>query len=415
MRILYLHQYFNTPEMPGSTRSYEMGRRLVDAGHEVHMITSDREASGRRWRVSEEAGMTVHWAPVPYSNFMGYRQRMQAFMDFALRAASRASFLRGDVVFATSTPLTIALPAVWAARRMKAPMVLEVRDLWPAVPIALGVLRDPISQSSARWLERFAYRNSSRVVALAPGMKDGVCEHGYPPELVTVIPNGSDLDVFTSDGTAGRAIRASMPWLGDRPLVLYAGTLGIANGADYLARVAAKTLEIDPEVRFVLVGDGKQEAFIRTVALDLGVLNKNFFMVGATPKARVAAWMDAADLAIAMLTGPEIVWRDSTSNKFFDALAAGKPIANNFEGWSAKVARDAGAGLIVPSDDLDEAARMIAAHVRDREWLTKAGRTARKLAENDFNRDTLASELERVLISAVGDWARGQRKPHRVS
>ena len=54
MRILYLHQYFNTPDMSGGTRSYEMARRLVAAGHEVHMVTSERSrGSSRGWRTED--------------------------------------------------------------------------------------------------------------------------------------------------------------------------------------------------------------------------------------------------------------------------------------------------------------------------------------------------------------------------
>ena len=145
MRIIYLHQYFNTPNMSGGTRSYEMARRLVDRGHEVHMVTSSRDGkpSGRHargWTETVEAGIQVHWCSVPYSNHMSSRRRLGAFAKFSRLAARKATALRGDVVFATSTPLTIALPAVYAARRRSIPMVFEVRDLWPEMPIAVGAL-----------------------------------------------------------------------------------------------------------------------------------------------------------------------------------------------------------------------------------------------------------------------------------
>ncbi|MDZ7703684.1 MAG: glycosyltransferase [Trueperaceae bacterium] len=135
MRIVYLHQYFNTPAMHGGTRSFEMARRLVDNGHEVHMVTSSRSTSQNgkkhRWQQTQEAGILVHWLPVPYSNDMTYRNRMKAFFAYAYGAARKAAALNGDVVFATSTPLTIALPAAYAARLNRAPMVFEARDLWP--------------------------------------------------------------------------------------------------------------------------------------------------------------------------------------------------------------------------------------------------------------------------------------------
>ena len=156
------------PEMSGGTRSYEMARRIVAAGHEVHMVTSIREPKHqqRDWISTDEAGIRVHWYPVPYSNHMSYLRRIGAFLSFANAAYKKVMELRGDLIFATSTPLTIVLPAVPAARKKNIPMVLEVRDLWPEMPIAIGALRNPIMRFTARRLERWAYRNSMAVVAL---------------------------------------------------------------------------------------------------------------------------------------------------------------------------------------------------------------------------------------------------------
>lgn len=406
MRIVYLHQYFVTPDMAGGARSFEMARRLVATGHEVHMVTSDQQGAAGTftWRESREAGIHVHWTAVPYDNVMSYAQRMRAFVEFAWRAARRAAQLRGDVVFATSTPLTIALPAVHAARRARCPMVFEVRDLWPAVPIAIGAIRNPIAIRAARWLERYAYRNAARVVALAPGMRDEVVATGYPAERVTVIPNGCDLDVFR-DASVGRVLRASHEWLGDRPLVVFTGTFGLVNGMDYLPRLAAELAKIDTGIRVAAVGAGREFERTQRLAAELGVLDRNLYLLGRRTKLEAAAWTQAADMTLALFTGPPIVWRDAVQNKFFDSLAAGKPVANNFPGWQSRVAQEAGAGLILPADDVPAAARQVAAALRDRQWLDSAGTAARSLAENQFNRDELAAQLGGVLEQARADWS----------
>ena len=119
MRIVYLHQYFVTPRMAGGSRSYEMARRLVAVGHEVHMVTSDQHPLRVRpkWRETKEAGIIVLWTAVPYDNRQYYRQSRPRVPDLRVARGAQASELRGDVVFATSTPLTIAHPAVYAARR----------------------------------------------------------------------------------------------------------------------------------------------------------------------------------------------------------------------------------------------------------------------------------------------------------
>ncbi|NLY71895.1 MAG: glycosyltransferase family 4 protein, partial [Clostridiales bacterium] len=224
MRIVYLHQYFSTPEGSSGIRSYEMARRMVQAGHEVFMITSERSgkfSTKKKWYQTEEAGIKVYWTPVLYSNHMGYLQRIQAFFQYAWRAAWKAASFDADIIFATSTPLTIALPAVYASKKNKIPLVFEVRDLWPELPIAIGAIKNPLLIAVARWLERFAYRNSARVIALSPGMKAGVIKSGYPENKVSVIPNSCDLDLFDVDPNDGNFLRKQYNWLQDRPLVVY--------------------------------------------------------------------------------------------------------------------------------------------------------------------------------------------------
>jgi hypothetical protein len=109
------------------------------------MITAWRDprpTDSALWRSEEVDGFTVHWLHQPYSNHLGFYARLHAFFAFAIRAAKKANQLRGDVVFATSTPLTIAIPAVHAAQRLGVPLVFEVRDLWPNLPIEMGVLKN---------------------------------------------------------------------------------------------------------------------------------------------------------------------------------------------------------------------------------------------------------------------------------
>ena len=206
MKIIYLHQYFNIPQMSGGTRSYEMTRRFVAAGHEVHMITSSRERNNDASKWVEEIidGIHVHWLAVPYSNKMDFKARVSAFLKFAVASGAKAYRVGGDVIFATSSPLTIALPAVYAARRLRKPMVFEVRDLWPELPIAVGALKNLFLKKTAKWLERFAYKNADHMIALSPGMAKGVIKSGYPPDKVHIIPNSCDTDLFQVPQSEGQ-------------------------------------------------------------------------------------------------------------------------------------------------------------------------------------------------------------------
>ena len=127
MKIIYLHQYFNTPNMSGGTRSYEMAKRLVLKGHDVHMITSLREPTqNRSWFTSNIDGIKVHWLPVKYTNKMSFQRRIKSFFQFAIKSSLKAASIKADIIFATSTPLTIALPAVYASKKQNIPLVFEV-------------------------------------------------------------------------------------------------------------------------------------------------------------------------------------------------------------------------------------------------------------------------------------------------
>lgn len=402
MRILYLHQYFNTPRDSGGTRSYEMARRLVASGHKVHVITSDRSSSSKSsgWYTTEEAGINVHWLCVPYSDSMGFSERITAFMYFAAKAALKGRSIKADLVFATSTPLTIALPAVYAARHHKIPMVFEVRDLWPELPIAIGALKGPITIMAARWLEHFAYKNAAQVIALSPGMKAGVTKIGYPDNRTHVIPNGADLDLFNVSKEVGLEFRRHFHWLQDRPLVVYTGTIGRMNGVDYLARLASIVHKIMPEIRFLVVGDGAESLKLHKVASELDVLGKNFFMLERLPKLDIPAVLSAADMATSLFIDMPEMWVNS-ANKFFDALASGTPVAINYLGWQAKLLNSSGAGIVLNVRDLEQSALTLTEALSNREWLVQAGLAARRLAEGFFSRDVLAKQLESVLLRAV--------------
>ena len=400
MRIVYLHQHFATPDMSGGTRSYEMARRLVAAGHEVHMVTARPSGKGRGWTETEEAGIRVHWCPVAYSSHMSFRRRIQSCLEFSRRSASKAASLPCDVVFASSTPLTIALPAAYGAWWQRAPMVFEVRDLWPETPIAVGALKHRLPIALARGLERFAYHRASHVVALSPDMKRGVVATGFPEDCVSVIPNSCDLKLFGVSSEVGKAFRRQHEWLQDRPLVVYTGALGLVNGVDYLARLAAVVARYNPEVRFLVIGNGREQDKVREVAAEQGVLNRSFFMLESVPKKEMPAVLSAADIATSTVIDRQALWANS-ANKVFDGLAAGRAIAINHEGWLADMIRETGCGLVLPVGDVERAAEHLVATLDDASQLAVLRRAARRVARERFDRDVLAKKLETILRVAA--------------
>jgi len=349
-----------------------------------------------------EEGIKVHWYPVPYSNHMSYFRRILAFLQFAVASARKAASIKADVIFATSTPLTIVFPGIYATWRQRVPLIFEVRDMWPAVPIAMGILKNSVLIRVAEWMEKLAYRRAQQVVALAPGMRDDIISTGVEPEKVTVIPNGCDLNIFGADLSAEVSdLRERHAWLHSRQLVLFAGTLGRANGVDYLVKVAMNMTTIDPDVRFAIIGDGAERERIETDAEKSGVLDKTLFMFHSMPKEELAVWIAASDFTAGLFSGPRVLWKDAVQNKFFDSVSAGKPIVCNFAGYQSELAVQHDIGLIIASDNPKLAATQLHDKLNDYSWLSSVKPKAKQLAVGDFNRDLLAKKLEQVLLSAI--------------
>jgi len=375
---------------------------MVAAGHDVHMVTSYRgdDKFGRDWLQSVEAGINVHWLPVPYSNHMNYLQRIKAFIRFAFAARRKAIALKGDVIFATSTPLTIAIPAVFAARKNKIPMVFEVRDLWPEMPIAMGALKHPLLKYAARRLEKWAYFNSAAVVALSPGMKRGVTDTGYPRSNVAVIPNSSDNSEFKIDLEMAREFRQKRPWLGGAPFLVYAGTFGRVNDVSYMVKLAAELKRIDSDIKILLVGDGQERYKILELAQEVSVYGYNLFFEEMIPKKEIPALLGASAMASSLFI--DIVeMQVNSANKFFDTLAAGRPILLNYGGWMHALVEKNNCGLAVRGKPVSEVAATLDNVLHDDSWLRDAGLRARRLAESYFDRDKLADQLIAVLERAA--------------
>lgn len=430
MRILYLHQFFVTRSGTGGTRSYEFARRLVEAGHEVTMVTAATGAVRRTRRdqargaggsgtasgiagptrrrgmtsMREVDGIRVVEVHAGYSDYVhataiGYGRRARAFAGFA--AAATLAGLRArrpDVVFATSPPLTVALPGVAAARRHGAPLVFEVRDLWPEAPIQMGALPSPLARRAARWLERAVYRAATDVVALSPGMRDAIVERGVAPERVALIPNASDLDVFSPSVDPGD-LRARLG-LGDAFVCAYFGTMGEANDLTQVVEAATLLRERGEDgVRFVLQGDGKRRAEIERQVRERGL--DAVVLLPAGDKRAAAELAAASDACMTIFKDVPILATNSP-NKLFDTFAAGRAAIVNTDGWQRELVERNEAGLYARAGDPADLADKVAFLNANRDLARRYGENARRLAAREFDRQLLADRLCGVLERAAG-------------
>jgi len=405
MRILYIHQYFATRKGSTGTRSYEFSRRLVARGHEVTMITSGLAndefpvPTTKQHAEAECDGIRVVSIAAAYNNphkgtGTSAWRRMLAFHNFARVAAHVGRTLaRPDVVFATHTPLTVGLAGRKLGRHFGVPFVFEVRDLWPQALVNCGALTNPLVIWYLDRMARRIYAAAAHVVALSPGMKEGVVAAGVPADRVTVITNGSDLDLFRPD-VDGSAARERLG-LGERFAAVYFGAMGLANGLDYVIEAARVLKERGrDDIVVVLHGGGGKRAELEDLARRYA-LNNVVFSDLVPSKAEVARIVAAGDVCMTIYrAAKEHTW---SPNKMFDAFAAGRGVLVNVPGWLRETVESNRCGRYVAPgrpDALADALEDLAAHP---ETCREMGRNARALAERQFGRDTLTDRLEEVL------------------
>ena len=388
MRITYIHQHFVLPGEPGGSRPYEFARRMAAAGHEVTMICGRDEAMDKT-----VDGIHVRRLAIPYRNEMSKRERIVSFLNFLVRASVVSARVPADVVYASSTPLTVAVPGIVAKFTQRAQLVAEIRDLWPEVPIKLGYLNNPVAIFLAKQLEKAFYAASSEVVALSPSMADGV-EEVAPKKRVTVIPNASDFERFDVPAEQRAAFRKEQGW-GDDVVAVYAGGFGMSYQLEWLVDLAAQLRRDGVEnVRFVLLGQGSDSDALYQRAKNAG-LDADAMFLGRQPKEDVAKYVSAADIALSPLRDDPCLEGNSL-NKVFDAMAASRPVVFNHGGWLEEAATEHDAGWRL-SRDIPTAAKRFAEIISDRDEMRAAGQRNRELGEKRFARDSLYNQLIEVL------------------
>ncbi|RKY12190.1 MAG: hypothetical protein DRP65_02020 [Planctomycetota bacterium] len=405
MHIVYIHQYFGTPNHIGGVRSYEFARRWLAKGHKITMLTTTcnlsecdlSNATGKFFKKCVIEGIDVIAMKIAYKQQMGTFSRLFSFFSFLLLSSFFVLFVKKvDVVYATSTPLTVGVPALVCKWLRKKPYVFEVRDQWPEPFIERGVIRSKIVIVMLLWLERTIYKYSSAIVALSPGMAKGIREVlGDLQKPIEVVPNCSDVELFGPD-VDGSDIRKKYNW-SDKLVFLHAGAMGRANGLDFVIKVASR-LKTTQDVHFVLLGKGKEKQFLRKTAEELGLKNVEF--LDFVPRIKLPSFFAACDVSMVIFENYRIL-EDNSANKFFDSLSSGKPVLLNYSGWQREVLEKNKAGFGCRRWDMDEFVEKVLYFNSHRERLLEMGRNARKLAIEKYPRDKLALKALETVTSNV--------------
>lgn len=407
MKVLYFHQHFSTPQGGTGTRSFEFSKALLNKGHEVTVVCGSFDVgntglnlpfnNGRREGLVE--GIKVIEYHLPYSNKQSFFVRAKQFARFALKCCAEVNREEPDLVFCTSTPLTISIPGIYAKLFRRLPFVFEVRDLWPELPVAMGVIKNRVMISLLKGLEIISYKMANHVIALSEGMSAGVQKH-IETGRVTTISNGCDLYLAP---TQGEDVINLPKEISEEDLVaIYAGTHGIANGLDVLVETAKFLQESGhTEVKIILVGEGmlKSQLEARAVSLKL----KNIFFLDGMPKKRLFSLYKRCHVGLMILKNVPAFYDGTSPNKFFDYLTSGLAVVCNYSGWINRLIVDHHIGLSVPAESPKELAKVLNKLNAERETLPQMSENAQKLAVEQFDRSMLANQFVNILEEVVAD------------
>jgi len=398
MRILYVSQYFPPETCAPASRVYELSREWVRLGHDVTVLTAFAnhptgvKAPGDRWKLLRREqldGIDVQRTYIYAAPNRGRLRRMISYASFMYSArwlgGRRVRDPKPDVVIATSPQLLCGLAGYRLARSMGVPFIFEVRDLWPESLLAVGAMKE---NWLVRHLERVArrlYDGADRIVTVGDGYRDRIHElYGTPLEKMSVVTNGVDAELFRP-GERDNEIRRELGW-GDRFVVLYLGTHGMAHALDKVLE-AARELAGHNEILFAFVGEGARKDELKRLASEWRLPNVQF--IDVQPRERVPAFYAACDLGLVTLRNAPL-FQEVLPSKIFEYLGMERPVLLSVDGQARRLVEEAGAGEFVRPEDVPAMVEAVLRLSGDRERLAEMGRSGRRHVLDHYDRRALA-------------------------
>ena len=403
MKIIYLHQYFKFPNQSGGTRSFDLSIGFLELGHHIEIITSTSDKSYKKskgWSKIKKNGLIVHYIYLPYDNDMSYFQRSFVFFKFLFLSTLKLISLKGDLVLATSTPLTIGIPAIIKRWIHKTPFIFETRDIWPEAVIAIGAIKNKIFQKILFSLEHLIYQNAAAIVPLSVDMKKSIISR-YPmlnEKPIEVIENISEINRFQMGHTNKTSFLKEKIGFKPRFTILYAGAFGKVNGLKYVIELARNLASVDPTIVFILIGSGAEKNALILEAKEQEVLNKNIFFLDSVSKQDLPQLYYESNMGSSFVIPIKELWANS-ANKFFDSLAAGKPILINYKWWQKEVINKEKIGYVLPTKINDEAVKNFATYTHDKILLQKQQKNALNIAKESYATNVAVAKYNHLFLN----------------
>jgi glycosyltransferase involved in cell wall biosynthesis len=402
LRTLLVSHYFPPEIGAPQARLSEMARRWADQGDQVSVLTGmpnhptgivPSAYRGHRLLVEHTDGYRVVRTWLYATPNEGLVKRTLGHLSFMVTSVLLGARTSGSAdVVVVSSPTFFSIFGAWALARLKrAPLVIDVRDLWPAIFVELGVLTDRRVIRALEWLELWCYRQASAVVVVSEGFRENLIRRGVPEHKVHTIRNGADIERFAPGGDP-RPGRSRLGASEDEVVVLYLGAHGLSHGLDTV--IDAASLVAGRPIRIALVGDGADRAALVAEVAARGL--RNVTMLPGVPRHDVPDLLAAADICLVPLRDVPL-FSTFIPSKLFEYLAAGKAVIGAVRGEAAQILADAGAAVVDPGD-ATALADAIVALAEDPARRATMGVEGRRYVTEGFDRRVLADRYRAVLF-----------------
>jgi len=388
VKVLILHQHFNTPGEGGALRSYYLAKALVDQGLQPIVITGRGQPPAKTMTLE---GIEIHYLPIAYDNKFGFWKRAISFLQYVWQSTGLAGRIKDvKICYAVSVPLTVGLAASGIKLLYRIPFIFEVGDLWPDAPIQMGFVRSYFLKSILYGLERFIYSDAQSVVALSDKIKSEI-EKKSKHKIVHVIPNMADTEFYRCE-SKHPALEKKFNTEG-KFVVSYIGAIGLANGLDYFMECARASQRAGLPVHFILCGEGAMVDSLKRTAQQYQL--QNFTLIPFQNRDGVKEVMNVTDAAF-ICYKPLPVLETGSPNKYFDALASGKLILVNFGGWIREEIEKERCGCYINQKQPPEFVGTIQPFIDSRKQLEEFQHASRRLAEAKYTRRMLSKKFATI-------------------
>jgi lipopolysaccharide/colanic/teichoic acid biosynthesis glycosyltransferase/glycosyltransferase involved in cell wall biosynthesis len=404
MKILILTQWF---EPEPTFKGLLFARELVARGHEVEVLTGFPNYPGgkiypgyriRPWVRERLDGIDVlRVALYPSHNNSGIH-RILNYVSFAISAAvfGTALIRKPDVMYVYHPPITVGFAAAVIGVLRRTPFVYDIQDLWPDTVAASGMMSNSAALGLLGRLCKLVYLCASHITVLSPGFKETLARRGVPPYKIDVIYNWCDETIFKCDDECGVRLASSA----DKFSILFAGTMGTAQGLESVLQAAQICLGTAPTVEFVFVGGGVERAKLEKMAEEMKLYNVKF--MPRQPMHAMGAMLASADALLVHLKDDPL-FRITIPSKTQAYMAAGKPILMGVRGDAANLVKQSRSGVLCePGDPQSIADAVQQFSEAGAERLSTMGRSGRAFYASAMSVSVGVEAFERIFKAVVG-------------